>query len=163
MDKLMEILLAAVRDKDKYIREDKSIAANNLEKHALNYVNELQKDFRDIQLNINLMKAELGKAGFEVEFERVSNSVRVCDSGEKILKADGSNIHHIAIPAFHAGGFLSEPNNNITICKISKKNSDDVIIKTKAEVADDDLNIELLGEYLSLARATRIVLGDYNA
>lgn len=159
----MEILLGATRDKGKYIREDKSIAANNSEKHALNYVNELQKDFRDIQLNINLMKAELGKAGFKVEFERVSNRIRVCDSREKILKADGFNIHHIAIPAFHTGGFLSEANNNITVCKVKKKNSDDVIIKTKAEVAEGDLNIELLGEYLSLARAARIVLGDYNA
>jgi len=130
---------------------------------ALSDINYIQELFKNIKKKINQMKAELGKAGFEVEFERVSNSVRVCDSGEKILKADGSNIHHIAIPAFHAGGFLSEPNNNITICKISKKNSDDVIIKTKAEVADDDLNIELLGEYLSLARATRILLGDYNA
>jgi hypothetical protein len=135
---------------------------NLLELQALVHINDIQETFDYIQDNINIMKAELGKAGFEVEFERVSDRVRVCDSGEKILKADDSNIHHIAIPTFHAGGFLNEANNNLTVCKVKKKNNDNIIIKTKAEVTKEDLNIKLLGEYLSLARATRIVLGDYN-
>jgi hypothetical protein len=114
---------------------------------ALINVNYFQERLRNVKKKINQMKAELGKAGFEVEFEEVCDTLKFCDS-------DDIHIH----PVFVAGGYL----NNITICKISKKNSDDVIIKTKAEVAEGDLNIELLGEYLSLARATRIVLGDYN-
>lgn len=159
LDKVKEIALEEVlRDKE----AERDLLSNIAEKVALEHINEVQEVLRMFRTNINIMKRNLGKVGFEVEFERISDRVRVCDSSEKILKADDSNIHHIAIPAFHAGGFLNEANNNITVCKVKKKNSDDVIIKTKAEVAEGDLNIELLGEYLSLARATRIVLGDYN-
>lgn len=160
MKGIEEVVLNTFKVGEEYLRQENSMPANKIEEHALNYVNEIQKDLRDIQFNINVMKAELGKAGFEVEF--LGKEVFPDLSEDNIH--DCSIIHHrIDASELHSGGFLI-PNKSekFTICKVKKKNSDDVIVKTKAKVAEGDINIELLGEYLSLARATRIVLGDYN-
>lgn len=49
-------------------------------------------------------------------------------------------------------------------CIVSQKNKEGMpVTKTKAMLAEGDYPVKLLGKYLSLARATRIILGDYNA
>ncbi|SFL09768.1 hypothetical protein [Halanaerobium salsuginis] len=160
MKAIEEVILNTFKVSEDYLREENSMPANKIEDHALNYVNEIQKDLRDIQFNINVMKAELGKSGFEVEFEKVDYQFLSCSEGEKILTGDDQPIG--VIPFYSGGTLTSKSEKPVTICKARKKHSDEVIVKTKAEVAEGDLPIDLLGEYLALARAARIILGDYN-
>ena len=64
-------------------------------------------------------------------------------------------------------GFKVEINIYIgkTICEVYPKNSKEIedpkiIIRTKAELAEDDYDIPLLGKYLALRRAYAIVILD---
>lgn len=117
---------------------------------ALNNVNYFQGLLKDAQGEINKMKGDLGRAGFEVELKkegRPEERTHLYNCGTVI-----------PVPA---GILLSENIKEVTICKIRKKESSEVVAQAKAEIAEGDIDIEVLGKYLALARASRMILGDY--
>lgn len=105
-----------------------------VDEQALNNVNYFQGLLKDAQGEINKMKGDLGRAGFKVRFETIGG-----------IAFDGVQS---SVPA-------------TVNCKISKKKTNEVIVQTKAEAAKDDFDIKILGKYLALARASRMILGDY--
>lgn len=149
MRKVKKIMLEAVL-KDSNTKRD--ILSNIADDIALEHVNGIQKIFKEFQGNIDYMKGNLGKAGYEVEFDRPA------------LEAfDEIHLHHpLYGQRLNSLDKIKELNKQIIICKISKKNCNEILVQTKAETAEGDFDVELLGKYLALARATRIILGDYN-
>ena len=90
---------------------------------AIKRMDIIQRRLRIIQREINEMKADLGRAGFKVDFfgEGITTTCRILPKKDEYQKEE---------------------------------------LRTKAELAEDDYNIPLLGQYLALRRAHAIVILD---
>lgn len=100
---------------------------------------------------------------YQLELEVTLRNVNYIQNVFKDIKRAINSMKEELSKAGFRVEFDSTPFDNRTIrCSVFKKGSKELIVKQDATVAEGDYPVRLLGEYLSLARATRIILGDYN-
>ena len=94
---------------------------NHVKQIALNEINYIEYHIEEVKESIKAMKAQLGKAGYRVEFNY---------EGQEVF------------------------------CSVFAKNKPKSCTVAQAKCSNDDVYIKELGEYLALARATDVILGD---
>lgn len=109
------------------------------EEFALENIDRIQEEFKRVKSDTDYLKGMLGKVGYEVVFEQVS----VMNGVQKLLIL----------------GDASAGSKKIR-CHVIPKDKKDPVVTTKAEVAEGDLPLKQLGEYLALARATKLIMGE---